>query len=69
MTAEAKEITVQSLFDQAEAWGAAKMQMVFSDDGGEPLRAVIVVDGQPETAEILEAVEAVQARWDAEADD
>lgn len=63
-----KEITVQDLFDEAEKWGAAKMQIVFSDENDVPTHAVIVVKGQPETSEIIEAVEAVQDRWDEESE-
>jgi hypothetical protein len=56
--------TIQSLFDSLEEWGAATAQIVPRDGAGVALRAVIVVDGQPETDEILKAVDAVEATWD-----
>ena len=68
MSEVGKELTVQHLFDEAEKWGAAKMQVVFSDENDVPTHAVIVVKGQPETSEIIAAVEAVQDLWDKESE-
>lgn len=60
-----EEITVQGLFDVLTEWGGALMQVVPRDENDVALRAVIVVDGQPETDEILAAVAEVQERWNA----
>lgn len=58
--------TIQSMFDLLKSWGAAKMEVVIRDDADVAVRAVIVVEGVAETAEILAATEAVQKSWDAE---
>lgn len=58
--------SIDSLFDDLRKWNAAIAIMVPRDNNGVALRAVIVVEGQPETDEILAAVAYVQALWDKE---
>jgi hypothetical protein len=50
----------------AEESGAGLTKFVGRKQDNTPLYAVLVIRGAEETAEILGAVEAIEARWDAE---
>jgi hypothetical protein len=50
----------------AEESGAGLTKFVGRKQDNTPLYAVLVIRGEQETAEILGAVEAIEARWDAE---
>jgi len=43
------------------------MRVTVADHDDRPLRAVIVVVGQPETKEVLAALDGVQTMWDEDA--
>lgn len=62
------ETTVQDLFDTLEEWNAGVIKIVPRDESGKALRAVIVVQGVPDTDEILNAIQAVEQSWEEEDD-
>lgn len=55
--------TVSELFSRLHTWGAAYMATVVRDADGNVLRAIIVVEGQPEAGEIVAACEALSDEW------
>jgi hypothetical protein len=59
MTAATSDI--KQMFDQLREWGAAMGVTVFRGADDEPLAAIILVDGEAATSQVLSAVEPVQA--------
>lgn len=57
------EATIQGLFNSLEKWGAATVRLVPRDKNDVALRAVIAVQGQPETDEVLAALDLLEERW------
>lgn len=55
--------TVSKLFAQLREWGAASITQVMRDENEVPLRAIIIVEGVPETGEILAVVDPVIESW------
>lgn len=62
-----EQMTVADIFKGMEEWGAGVIKLIASDGADKPLRAVIAVTGEG-VGEIVEAVEAVERRWDEEGD-
>jgi hypothetical protein len=57
--------TIESIIDEMREWNAALTISVFRDANDAAVGAVIVVDGQPETDQVVTAVEAVEKSWQA----
>lgn len=55
--------TVKELFSVLNETGAACLKIVPRNKADEPLGACICCTGKEETAEILQAVEAIEAKW------
>jgi hypothetical protein len=62
-THEKETSVVQGLFDSLDKWGAALLRLVPRDENDVALRAVIAVQGQPETDEVLAALDRLEGTW------
>ena len=60
--------TVAGLFDLMEETNAGVLKVVGRNEADEPYKAVIAIRGKEACKEILDAVEAIEAKWDAEAE-
>lgn len=58
--------TVKELFATLDQTGAACLKIIPRNKADEALAACICVTGKAETAEILRAVEAIEAKWQEE---
>lgn len=61
-----KSTTVGDLLAELDRWGAAHAEIVYRDGADVAVGAVIVVQGIPETGEIIAAIEALQEKWDSD---
>ena len=60
------EATLPAIFDMLESTGAAIAKLIPRDKDGVATHLVLVVKGKDETREMLEVIEALEARWEAE---
>jgi hypothetical protein len=57
------KMTVKDSFKLLEESGGAIMKLIIRNRNGKPIKAVIFLDGEVETTEILEAIEEVERKW------
>jgi hypothetical protein len=54
---------MKAMLDECKTMNAAVMKIILRDKSGKPTSAIIALRGSEETEEVINAIEAIESKW------